>query len=392
MSKRIGIVLNNVPAYSETFFHNKISGLLARGFDVTLFAEKNGNEVPQGWKVVSPRSLPGSMWLRSVYLGAAIIKLLATTSKTVFRFYKLERAAGRSNRTAIENLYINAHILSCKLDWIHYGFATVALRREHVAKAISAKMAVSFRGYDVGIYALKHPGCYRLVWENVDKVHTISDDLLVKAYKLGLPTDIPIVKITPAINANDFIVKPAEQNDHTINILTIARLSWKKGIQYALQAVMELKDKGLQVRYTIIGDGEDKEKLLFAAYQLGLTDNVVFEGRVKSNQVPEYFKRHQIYLQPSVQEGFCNAVLEAQAGNMLCIVTDAEGLQENVLHNKTGWVVKRRDVKAMATTIADVAGMDNAIKEEIRRNARTRVQQEFTLEKQITAFEEFYND
>jgi len=392
MSKRIGIVLNNVPAYSETFFHNKISGLLARGFDVTLFAEKNGHVVPQGWKVVSPRSLPGSKWLRSIYLGAAIIKILVAKSKAVLRFYKLERAAGRSNRITIENLYINAHILSYRLDWLHYGFATVALRRENVAKAIGAKMAVSFRGYDVGIYALKHPRCYKQVWENVDKVHTISDDLLVKAYKLGLPTDIPVMKITPAINANDFTVNHVVPTDNSINILTIARLNWKKGIQYALQAVKELKDKGLNVRYTIIGDGEDKEKLMFAVYQLGLTDDVIFEGKVKSDQVPEYFKRHQIYLQPSVQEGFCNAVLEAQAGELLCIVTDAEGLQENVLHNKTGWVVKRRDVKAMADTIATVAGMDNAVKEEIRRNACLRVQQEFTLEKQITAFEEFYND
>jgi len=392
MSKRIGIVLNNIPAYSETFFHNKISGLLARGLDVTLFAEKNRHVVPQGWKVVSPRSLPGSMWLRSIYLGVAIIKLIATNSKAAFRFYKLERAAGRNSRIAIENLYINAHILSCRLDWLHYGFATVALRREHVAKAIGAKMAISFRGYDVGIYALKHPGCYKQVWESVDKVHTISDDLLMKAYKFGLPTDIPAVKITPAINANDFIVNHAEQTDDTINILTIARLNWKKGIQYALQAIKELKDKGLNIRYTIIGDGEDKEKLMFAVYQLGLINNVVFEGKVKSDQVPEYFKRHQIYLQPSVQEGFCNAVLEAQAGSMLCIVTDAEGLQENVLHNKTGWVVRRRDVKAMAETIAAVAGMDKAVKEEIKKNACLRVQQEFTLEKQITAFESFYND
>ena len=50
-----------------------------------------------------------------------------------------------------------------------------------------------------------------------------------------------------------------------------------------------------------------------------------------------------IYIQPSIQEGFCNSVLEAQAMGLLVIVSDAEGLHENVINNVTGWVVKKRN-------------------------------------------------
>ncbi|MGN6567680.1 MAG: glycosyltransferase family 4 protein [Flavipsychrobacter sp.] len=390
MSKRIGIVLNNVPSYSETFFHNKINGLIEKGFDVILFAEKNGNPFPAGWTVVSPYALPAKKLFRSLCLAAILAKLILRVPNKVKRFYKLEKGDGLSNKKILENIYINAHLLPYKLDWLHFGFATVALRRENVAKTIGAKMAISFRGYDIGIYPLKHPGCYKRVWSKTDKVHTISTDLLDKAYKLGLPHDKPVSKITPAIKAEQFMVSQENQTGGAINILTVARLNWKKGILYALHAIKELKDKGFNIQYTIIGDGEDKERLLFAVHQLGLINNVVFKGKVKSNMIPEYFKKHTIYLQPSVQEGFCNAVLEAQAGGLLCIVTDAEGLQENVLHNKTGWVVKRRNVKGITDAITQVIDMDESSKAEIRNSARERIEKEFTLEKQIAAFADFY--
>ena len=47
-------------------------------------------------------------------------------------------------------------------------------------------------------------------------------------------------------------------------------------------------------------------------------------------------KNSDVYIQSSVQEGFGNAVLEAQASGLCCIVSDAEGLSENVLNEKTG--------------------------------------------------------
>ncbi|MCB9276517.1 MAG: hypothetical protein H6564_20965 [Lewinellaceae bacterium] len=46
----------------------------------------------------------------------------------------MERQSGRSARQALENLYLNSHILLQQLDWLHFGFATTALRRENTAR------------------------------------------------------------------------------------------------------------------------------------------------------------------------------------------------------------------------------------------------------------------
>src|SRR5690606_16415229 len=95
----------------------------------------------------------------------------------IVRYIKLERKEGTRWVLILKKIYLNAYILKQKLDWLHFGFATMALGSETVAKAIGAKMAVSFRGFDIAVYPIKNPGCYKTLWKYVDKLHAISDDL-----------------------------------------------------------------------------------------------------------------------------------------------------------------------------------------------------------------------
>jgi colanic acid/amylovoran biosynthesis glycosyltransferase len=260
---------------------------------------------------------------------------------------------------------------------------------------LKAKLATSFRGYDISIYPLKNPFCYKLLWQKLDKVHTISDDLLQVAYKLNLPPAIPVEKITPAIDAAYFqrmvpMVGLPVKGERPLAFLTIARLHWKKGLEYTLSALALLKEQNIDFQYTIIGEGEEYERLVFAAHQLGIGQQVHFVGKVPHSQIKTYYEKADIYLQYSIQEGFCNAVLEAQAMGLLCIVSDAEGLSENILHGQTGWVVPKRKPALLAQQIEAVLQMDAESLQQIRRQAIQRVQQEFNLEKQQQAFAKFY--
>ena len=71
-------------------------------------------------------------------------------------------------------------------------------------------------------------------------------------------------------------------------------------------------------------------------------------GRKTHDGVKTHLEWADIYIQPSIQQGFCNAVLEAQAMGLLCIVTDADGLSNNVVEGKTGWFVPKRSPNALA--------------------------------------------
>ena len=309
------------------------------------------------------------------------------------KFISLERKQNVSFKRILKKLILNQHILQeSNVDWLHFGFATQAIGRENIAKAVGAKMAVSLRGFDIGIYPLKNPKCYDLLWLNINKLHVISNDLLNLAYANGFKKNVPYQKITPAIDTSFFINQSLKDasNKNLLQLMTIGRLHWKKDYTSVILALKNLKDRGIDFEYTIIGDGPEEEKLKYLVYELGLINNIIFTGKISQKEILIYFKKSHFYLQYSLQEGFCNAVLEAQSMGVLPIVSNAEGLSENVLNNKTGWVIQKNSPKLLAEKIVEVINLPDSNKEKIRKQAIERVTKEFNIEKQQKEFIDFY--
>ena len=390
---RIGLVLSQVPGYSETFFRNKIKLLFGSGHQVFLFAENTGHVKVEGATVVEPLCLRKTLHPGVLihFLKALLICVFIIPVRSI-RFMKIEGREKISLPNAFLHLLTNCHILRYNLDWLHFGFATMALQRENVGEALGARVAVSFRGYDIAIYPVKSPGCYSLLWRKLNKVHTISDDLLEIARQQGLPLHIPVVKVTPAIDTKQFYNPDRTGRvGETIRLLSVGRLHWKKGYEYAFRTLALLMEKGINFEFTIVGEGKEFERLAFSVWQYGLSEKVHFAGKVPHNELPGLMQTYDVYLQPSVQEGFCNSVLEAQCNGLYCIVSDAEGLPENVLDGETGRVVPKRSPESLAQAIEEYRSMDDETRLTIIRKAQDRVREEFTLEKQMEKFNSFYN-
>lgn len=386
---KIGIVLSSLPSYSETFFISKIEGLQKCGFEVVLFVGY-GNKNFNLCKVKSSAIQPNNL----IRIFLRLFKVVVFRAKIVYKFYRLERKQKVPVGLIAKKIIQNLHVLNEKnLNWLHFGFATQAIGRENIANAMGAKMALSIRGFDIGIYPLKNPGCYDLLWEKIDKLHVISNDLLNLAYKNGLKKRTPYQKITPAIKTsffkNESLKSPFEV--HQIQLMTVGRLHWKKDYESILKALKHLKDWGIHYTYTIIGDGPDKEKLEYLVCEFNLIDRVVFAGKISQKEILHYFKKSNFYLQYSLQEGFCNAVLEAQAMGVLPIVSNAEGLSENVVNNQTGWVIPKNNPILLARKIMDVLNLPEIRKETMRKKAIIRVRKEFGENKQQQEFVNFYS-
>ena len=383
----IGLILPALPGYSETFIHSKINGLLHHGFKVSLFVAGKGDlkSIPVTVPVYFQININNKLCLFSTLITSFILHPLIC-----IRFIKLEKSSHGNWIRGFKNLIINSHIIGKNLDWLHFGFATTALWRENLASAMGIKAAVSLRGFDIGLYPHQHPNCYNLLWQKIDKVHTISDDLYQKAVDLGLDPKIPYEKITPAINIEFFKSNIDKDLHNPLRILTVGRLTWIKGYEYALKALVLLKNAQINFEYHIVGEGHYREAIMYSIYQLGLTKNVMFTGQNSPVEVKNEMEWADIYIQPSIQEGFCNAVLEAQAMGLLCIVTDADGLSENVLDGKTGWVVPKRSPEELSKKIINILTMDDDRLNQIRKYAAKRVINEFNLEFQSQLFRDFY--
>jgi len=172
-------------------------------------------------------------------------------------------------------------------------------------------------------------------------------------------------------------------------VLSVGRLEWKKGYEFALSALKLLQDQGCNFEYRVIGEGEHRAAIEFASYQLGINGRVCFLGAVPHDQVIRHLQWADIFLHPSVSEGFCNAVIEAQAVGLPVVCTDADGLPENVADGITGFVVPRRDSIKLAEKLTLLISDPN-LRLTLGEAGRKRVMEKFQLDEQKEAFHNFF--
>ena len=387
----IGLVLSSVPGYTETFFRNKIKGLQESGYTVILFVDYfRHEEDPFICKVVHTGNFNGFSIKFLIKVFVAIIKTVFIHPKKSIAYFSLDKADGLSYKRCIKNVLLNEPFFNHQLDWLHFGYGMLAYNRENIPNAIGAKMGVSFRGFDLYLSPIKHEHCYDRLFKKDIFYHVLSNkmkDLLV-AHSISSEA---ISVIPPAIDVQLFERHETGLTDACIKILTVARLHWIKGLEYVLEAMSILKEQGVNFHYTIVGDGEDLERLVFAANQLNITDNVTFTGRLNQSEIKDLMLSSNIYVQYSIQEGFCNSVLEAQAMGLLCVVSDADGLIENVSDTHTGWVVPKRNPVALSTMIKTIINLPSGQQQQVKLQAVERVKKQFNLELQQKSFNAFYS-
>jgi colanic acid/amylovoran biosynthesis glycosyltransferase len=201
-----------------------------------------------------------------------------------------------------------------------------------------------------------------------------------------------LIKIEPWIDIEAF---PLKSNlgyiDNIPQLLTIGRLHWKKGYTLLLDALYILKQRAQPFHLTIIGGGDEYESLVFQAHQLGLTTDIKFTGRVAHAEVKKYIHANDIYIQPSIQEGFCNAVLEAQASGMLVAVSTAEGLPENLGNGETGWIFEKGNKQQLADTLIEIIKKPKETRMEYAMKAHERAKNNYSIEHQIPNLIAFFS-
>ncbi len=365
-------------------------GLVNKGYNVILFVGKEegiSNTLPCTVQIL--KSFNSGFLKNSYHALTAFFKAVLINPRRSYKLLLLERNNGVTMKRSLKNILINQPLLSENLDWLHFGYATLVVNREYVSKAMDAQMAVSFRGFDMYLSPLKHNNCYESLYKQPVKYHVLSDEMKRLLVSNNVASS-QIHVISPAIDIKKFNRGDRIHNSSTLHILTVARLHWVKGLDYTLEALYHLKKLGIPFKYTLIGSGEERERLIFSAYQLGIIDQIELLGKQPHEMVKEVMMQADIYMQYSIQEGFCNAVLEAQAMGLLTIVSDSGGLKENVLDNETGWVVAKRSPILLANKIKEVVDMPEIEKTKIRSQAKQRVSSQFNLKQQQEKFIEFY--
>ena len=141
-----------------------------------------------------------------------------------------------------------------------------------------------------------------------------------------------------------------------VRLLTVGRLMAQKSFETSIKACYLLKKRGENVRWYVLGEGDQREKLEALIKKLGLQENFILCGSV-DNPYP-YIKEADIYVHCSRYEGKSIAVQEAQVLGKPIIVSDCSGNREQVIDGEDG-LVSRFDPKSIAGKIYGLIHDDN---------------------------------
>lgn len=166
---------------------------------------------------------------------------------------------------------------------------------------------------------------------------------------------------------------------------TVARLAPQKGVRYLIEAA-GLLPPGRQPFFVIVGDGPLRAELerLAAAFAGG---KFFFTGR--REDLPALLNAFDLFVLPSLTEGFGLAALEAMAASLPVVATAVGGVPEVVVDGETGLLVPPRDAAALAAAIERLLG-DPELAAKMGRAGRERVTKLFTIERMTSAVMALY--
>ena len=169
----------------------------------------------------------------------------------------------------------------------------------------------------------------------------------------------------------------------------IARLVAQKGHRYLIEAFTKALQQNQNLRLLIVGSGELENDLKARVQKSGLEKAVLFTGY--RSDTADLLNAIDIFIHPSLWEGFGLSVLEAMAMGKPVIATRVSALPELIEDTVSGFLVEPKDPDALAAMITLLAG-SLVLQKQIGEQARQRCREQFSVERMVEATRELYGD
>jgi len=334
------------------FVHKQVKALAAKGVEIQVISPvpwtpfpinyfkskwKKYSEIPQkviheGIEVYYPRYLE---FPKSLFFASSGIRMYKGIKKIIAKIYE-----------DFKFDIIDSHVA------LPDGYAGMK-----IAKKYKRPLFVTIHGQDFQDSIFRDKKCRR----NIERVVNFSTKTIVvsnKLKKIGEKylqvNSNKIVVIPNGISVSDIYGEKSKNfqgyKEKKV-ILSVSHLIKTKGIDLNLKAIAKLKKKYPDIIYLIIGEGKEKKNLEALVNKLNLQNIVKFIGEIPHHKVMKYMAVCDIFSLPSWMEGFGVVYIEAMAHGKPVIGCQGEGIEDFVEHNKTGLLVKPRDVDSLAEAL-----------------------------------------
>jgi phosphatidylinositol alpha-1,6-mannosyltransferase len=195
--------------------------------------------------------------------------------------------------------------------------------------------------------------------------------------------------IHPGVDAQSFCVSPHAaqriRQKHQLGtapvLLTVGRMQRRKGQDMVIQSLPRIRQRIPQVKYVMVGTGEELVSLATLAQVLGVQDSVIFAGSVPDQELASYYASCDVFIMPNRQigddiEGFGIAYLEAGAAGKPVIGGTSGGTEDAIVDGVTGLRVNGNSSVEIANAVIDLLSTPDRAKA-MGTRGRQRVENEF---------------
>ena len=200
------------------------------------------------------------------------------------------------------------------------------------------------------------------------------------------PGDVRVVR--NAVDLTRFQPPAVTVKNFVPVIGAVARLVHMKGLEYLIQAVADLRRRGIDCTLRIAGDGPLRSALSNLAVSLGINDRVILLGQ--QHAISNFYRSLDLFALPSVSlEGLPLSILEAMASGLPVVSTRVSGIPEAVIDGVTGKLVAPRDVHGLANALEELL-CSSALRARMGHAGRERAESEFAFDRWCREVRQIY--
>lgn len=398
---RVAYLLAEFPNLSETFILREIGELRRQGVEVCLFALRPG----KGPYPPEAAALQAEVCYRPPLLSRATVTSLAwVLRRCPERFLWGMGLIGRASwrrpkllRQRLRNLFSAAFFApriaawGCPLLHAHFAFIPTLLA---MLIADWLKVPFTFSAHAWDIFAETS-----LLREKIARAARVitCNDYSRRHLETTYPEVAPgkVVRLYHGLEPFWFAVPNQRAPQNVPELLAVGRLQEKKGFHVLLEACARLRERGTAFHCTLVGDGPERNRLQHLRAKYVLTKQVTFAGPRPLSEMPDFYARADVVVQPSLvtatgdRDGLPNAILEALACGKPVVTTPVAAIPEVIVDRETGLLVPPGDASALAQAVQRLL----ANPEEARRlgeRGRAQVREQFDLRRNVAALREVF--
>lgn len=203
------------------------------------------------------------------------------------------------------------------------------------------------------------------------------------------PDHIEVIHNGIDLQRLDSAITTARNDPDSIQIITVGRLVDVKNQALLLQSFSQITESIPDARLCIVGDGPLRNDLEGHAETLGIREQVQFLGEIPREEVYRRLAQSDLFVMPSISEGFCVAAVEAMAAGLPMVVSDIDVFHEVV--GNPGIFVDPNDPVGFADAISELLQHPQK-RERLAQEAKDRARSKFSLERTAQRYSKVYNE